>query len=225
MLTNFKHQAKRGCKLINKKLDEWNLRNGFILFGSSQGNLIARYVIQACEAGQYVRRYISSGGPHMGVMRVPKTSDKGLGKLFNNLIIDVIYSPLIQWTIGPAGYFKSLKRYDTYLDKCIFLPDLNNERNYNEQYRQRMINLDQMVLMKYTKDSVIHPNESEHFGYYKDHTQTEIVKMEDTEGYKQDLIGLKTLNEANKIFFYESPHDHLRMTIEELKDLIFPHFG
>lgn len=223
ILTSIKYQAKRACELINKRVEEWKLDQGFIILGSSQGNLLGRYILQNCEAGKYVKRYISSGGPHMGVMRVPRTGYGFFGKIINGVVEDFVYNPLIQRMIGPAGYFKSLSKYETYLKNSIFLPDLNNERSFNQQYKDRMSQLEALVLVKYTKDHVIYPNESEHFGYYADSTQTTMVKMEDTDTYKNDTLGLRELNESGRIFFYDSPHDHLGMTIEEVHEFIFPH--
>lgn len=225
IFTGMRYQATHACKMLNKKADEWNLRNGFIILGSSQGNLIGRYILQQCEVGQYVRRFISSGGPHMGVMRVPKTGMGFFGKIINGVVEDFVYNWIIQRLIGPAGYFKSLSKYSKYLKDSIFLPDLNNERNFSQQSKDRMQQLQALVLVKYTKDHVIYPNESEHFGYYADKTQTTMVKMADTELYKKDLLGLKALNDAGKIFFYNSPHDHLGMTLEEVHQFIFPHCG
>ena len=46
--------------------------------------------------------------------------------------------------------------------------------------------------------------------------------MEDTEGYKNDSIGLKTLNEAGKIKKFVSTEEHLRLTDKEAEDFILP---
>ncbi len=49
-----------------------------------------------------------------------------------------------------------------------------------------------------------------------------ITPVEDTEFYKQDLIGLKTLNEAGKVQFLEFDGDHLQFSEEQITDIIVP---
>ena len=47
--------------------------------------------------------------------------------------------------------------------------------------------------------------------------------MEDSEIYKKDLIGLKTLNQANKIYKYECELGHLHFLESEIYKYIIPH--
>jgi len=46
--------------------------------------------------------------------------------------------------------------------------------------------------------------------------------MEDTEFYKNDLIGLKTLNEAGKVQFETFPGQHLTITNDQIDNIIAP---
>ena len=48
------------------------------------------------------------------------------------------------------------------------------------------------------------------------------MEMEETEGYKNDVIGLKTMNEAGLIKKFTSSGQHLRMTDEEVEEFILP---
>jgi len=123
--------VRKACKELERNETVYNLKNGFLLFGSSQGNIVSRYIIQECSVGKYVKGYISSGGPHSGVIRIPHTNYEKYEKLINNLAEDLVYTPEIQYAIAPAGYFRSLRYYDRYLDDCILLPYLNNQKVFN----------------------------------------------------------------------------------------------
>ena len=48
-------------------------------------------------------------------------------------------------------------------------------------------------MVKFKKDQIIHPLESSYFGQYN--AEGNELKMEDTEIYKKNKFGLKTLNE------------------------------
>lgn len=225
ILNNINHVAKKACNIMDDHAGEWNLKNGYIIFGASQGNMIGRYILQECNIGQYVKRFISSGGPHMGVLRIPHTDYKSVEKILNNFAEDVAYDAFFQELVVPAGYFKSIRHRDKYLEKCRFLPNLNNEKTINQQYKDRMVNLEMLVAIKYLQDKTVVPKESEHFGYFADETETSFIKMEDTEGYKKDAIGLKTLNEAGKLIFHEADSAHEKLTEEQVQEFVIKYLG
>lgn len=66
------------------------------------------------------------------------------------------------------------------------------------------------------------PKESEHFGYFSDKTETTVTEMEDTIEYKQDLFGLKTLNESGRITFLSCDAIHISPTYQWCLDNIIP---
>jgi len=51
--------------------------------------------------------------------------------------------------------------------------------------------------VKFSEDTVVYPRESEWF--WEMEANGDLVKVEDTDFYKNDLIGLKKLNEAGKV--------------------------
>lgn len=104
----------------------------------------------------------------MGVLRIPDTSYEKAQKIINEIAEDVVYQPEFQDVIAPAGYFKSLKYYSKYLQHCSLLPYINNEKVFNPQYKNRMTQLKFLAAIKYLKDTVVVPKESEHFGYFAD---------------------------------------------------------
>ena len=62
------------------------------------------------------------------------------------------------------------------------MPKVNNEIVFTPQYKNRMTQLKFLVAVKYLKDTVVVPKESEHFGYFADASETTFIKMEDTQG-------------------------------------------
>ena len=128
------------------------------MIGASQGGLVGRYLVEECELGVYIKKLITLGTPHMGISRVPSTFIDSLEFFYYYFVQGSIYNSYIQGYIGPAGYIKDLTNYKSYLKGATFLPDLNNERPVkNLMYKQRMTQLEQFVMIKFAKDTVIYP--------------------------------------------------------------------
>jgi len=218
-------QSEKACKIVMKNFQKWQLFNGFILLGASQGSLIARFILQECQAGAYAKRLITIGGPHMGVTRLPHTSYKSVEKFLNNIVDDFVYMPMIQAHIGPAGYFRTSRRYKKYLENSSFLRYMNNEYQFNPKYKARIMQLDKFVMIAFTKDTMVFPYQSEQFGEFSDASQTLTISMRDTNIYRNDLLGLMHLDNTNRIIFYESPTNHLQLNKAQIDEFIVANLG
>merc|ERR1719265_1931807 len=100
---------------------------------------------------------------------------------------------------------------DAYRKSAHFLPYINNEiaGQENATYAKNFASLERLALVMALDDSMIHPRESEQFGYYKDGTTKEVMQMRETPWYADDRFGLKTLDQAGRIDFYSTKGDHL----------------
>ena len=64
----------------------------------------------------------------------------------------------------------------------------------------------------FENETIVQPKESEWFGFYKNGQDKIITPVEDSILYKQDRIGLKTLNETGRLHFLLSEGNHLQFT-------------
>ncbi|PKI73132.1 hypothetical protein CRG98_006474 [Punica granatum] len=112
-----------------------------------------------------------------------------------------------------------------YLEGCKFLPKLNNENSSkrNATYKERFASLQNLVLIMFEQDNVLVPRETSLFGYYPDGSFNVILPAEETTLYKEDWIGLKTLNEAGKVKFINLSGHHLQISISDMKKYILPY--
>jgi palmitoyl-protein thioesterase len=99
--------------------------------------------------------------------------------------------------LGPAGYFRDPRDLDKYLADSVFLPYANNENTVDQSIIERFTALNGAMLVMFDADTVVYPRESEWF--WELQANGSITKVEDTDFYKNDLIGLKQLNEAGKV--------------------------
>lgn len=180
------------------------LKDGCIIIAHSQGGLVSRYFLQMYDQPK-VHRYISWGSPQMGVFGTPGDYDeryKWLDKS-ESWAYYALYSWALQKYTSVAGYWRDTLHYDSYMKYCRFLPCLNNERNHplSEQFKKRICDLSAMVLVMSDHDDIIEPVESCQFGFYKVGSKTEIEGLQDSPWYKDDNLGLKTLNESGRLHF------------------------
>jgi len=218
-------QGEYACKILTANFQRWQLFRGFILLGVSQGAMVSRYVLEECSIGAYARRYISVGGPQMGVARLPNTNYSSVGKLINNLVDELVYLPFVQDHIGPAGYFRSIRKFDEYIEHSSFLRYFNNEAELNPKYKARMMQLDKFVMIAFTKDTMVYPYQSAHFGEFSDSSQTNTTRMQETDIYKNDLLGLKHLDRTKRIVFYESDSEHMILNAQQVQTFILANLG
>ena len=79
-------------------------------------------------------------------------------------------------------------------------------------------------MVEFDKDEIVTPPESEIFGEFskKEHGKRHIIKMEDAQIYKEDLIGLKDLNEKGKLKTAHIDSSHTKYKDEDIKNTFIP---
>ena len=212
MTDNFMDQAEKACAKLQAdetfaNADEINV------MGLSQGALLARYIVESCPIKGKVRNWASIGGPNMGVNDIPHCFNGFICNIVNSVARDFVYTSLIQNLVGPAGYFRDIAHDKQYLAGSVFLAYLNNEEATNADNATRKANMQALngaLLMMFTEDTMVHPKESEWFQELN--ADGTLQPLEDSDFYKNDLLGIKTLNEANKITFSSVVGDHLQFS-------------
>ena len=195
-------QGEDYCKAIRANPNFNN--TDFNIAGLSQGGLIARYIIQECDLGQFkVHNFLSIGGPQMGVMKQPGCLEGPLCNALAKIEEEIAYYNELQNHLAPAQYFRDRsihQFYDQYLWHSRFLPYINNEKMHPkfDQYRARFMSLNKIELVQFQNDTVVFPKESEHFQDMDENKQ--IVSFYETDLYKEDWIGLKTLFEEGRVY-------------------------
>ena len=153
---DFQKQAQQACEKL--KLDP-KLTGDIQVVGLSQGALLGRYILESCDFNGSVVRYLSIGGPQMGVSKFPGCFEGAFCGVINWVVDKLVYSSVVQRHAGPAGYFHDPANTKSYLKSSVFLPELNNEVSRNESKYHRVLKTDMMLVM-FLKDSMIHPKET-----------------------------------------------------------------
>ncbi|XP_017788933.1 PREDICTED: lysosomal thioesterase PPT2 homolog [Habropoda laboriosa] len=177
---------------------------GINLVGYSQGGLLARAILQTFP-DHNVKNFISLSSPQAG-----QYGTKFLHLFFPNLICEsayeLFYSRVGQHT-SVGNYWNDPHHQELYYKYSKFLPYVNNEKNSTSRtmpMSEGLTKLKRMVLIGGPDDNVITPWQSSHFGYY-DVNET-VIDMRDRSVYKDDLIGLKTLDESGRLTLITVPH-------------------
>ena len=168
------------------------LKHGFNFIGMSQGGLLARGYAEQCNKYQVVN-LITLVSPHGGVIYD-----------FNWYA----YSSFLQNHLSIAGYWRNPTELDKYLDKCSYLPVINNEKNtsVSDIQKTNIKSLKNFITIWSKNDELIDPPESGKFSFYDE--EYNVIDIEDTILYKDDLLGIKYLAENNRFHIHETNCTH-----------------
>ncbi|CEF62339.1 Palmitoyl-protein thioesterase 1 [Strongyloides ratti] len=218
-LGNMNDLVKEACEKIKK--DSY-LKDGYNALGFSQGGLFIRAIAQRCPYPK-MKNLISIGGPQQGIFGFPYcTGSTKLCRIVKYFLNYGAYVGLVQNSIVQAQYWHDPRLDDEYREKNIFLADLNNEKINNTTYKDNLLKLENMVLVKFSRDEMVVPKDSEWFGFY-DSSVKNIISMENTTLYINDRIGLKELSDSKRIHLLTCDGGHLEMSNDFfIKKIIYP---
>ncbi|MBA0657000.1 hypothetical protein Goklo_009316, partial [Gossypium klotzschianum] len=181
------------------------LSKGYNIVGLSQGNLIGRAVVEFCDGAPQVQAGLPLSFSFSEDQRVKNFVSLG----------------------GPHAGTASVPLCGDiphYLEKCRFLPKLNNELPHerNSTYKERFTRLQNLVLIMFEHDTVLIPKETSWFGYYPNGAFKPVVRPQETKLYSEDWIGLKTLDDAGKVHYVNVSGGHLGISKEDMKKHVVP---
>lgn len=209
-----------------KLMENPNFQSDFSIFAISQGNLVSRYIIEKCPLKGKVINYVSFEGPHMGIGYIPYVTCGVICDWINDLWGSFILRlPIFPEFLAASSYFRPRHNNDDYVNFNTFLRDINNEGYMkNPTYKERMLQLKKVLMIKGTNDKVICPKDSSFFEFY-DEKGNEIVPLEKSKFYIEDFIGIRQLNEEGRIQWVEFAEPHSQFSEEEYQKYIKPFFA
>lgn len=184
-------QLARFCQSIRDNQEV--LADGFNMIGISQGGLLARGYVQRC-ADFPMRNLITWVTPHGGVYPYPDPT---------------IYTNANQAKNSYPGYWRDPFQYNNYLTASAYLADLNNENpgTNSSVYKDRILGLDNLVLIWSPFDDVLEPPSSGRFSTFAvGKWPLEIISVEETPMWTG--LGLDIMNATNRLKIYETDCDH-----------------
>jgi palmitoyl-protein thioesterase len=202
-------QLEMACEIVSS---DPKLASGFHAIGFSQGGLFVRALAQTCP-GARILNLISIGGPQQGIFGLPQClGDKGVCEEVRKLLDIGAYVPLVQNRLVQAQYWHDPRAASAYEKYNVFLPGINNAGALkNTTYKERLLKINKMVLVKFLNDTIVVPRDSEWFGFYKEGQDKEVEALEASALYLEDWLGLKTLNEDGRLVMLSCLGNHLQV--------------
>lgn len=162
-------QLEMACELVS---NDAKLAGGFHAIGFSQGGLFVRALVQTCP-GAKVINLISIGGPQQGIFGLPQClGDVGICEEVRKLLDIGAYTPLVQNRLVQAQYWHDPVRVSAYQKDNVFLPGINNEGVLkNTTYKDRLVKIHKMVLVKFLNDTIVVPRERSCLFYIATHAK------------------------------------------------------
>lgn len=132
--------------------------------------------------------------------------------------------PFVQSRLIPAQYFRDPEDLEGYLEHSNFLADVNNERKVkNNLYRENIKQLERFVMYMFSEDITVVPKESAWFQEVNA-TTGQVTKLQDRQLYKEDWLGLRFLDERNRLDFLVAEGGHMQITEDILIDAFSTYF-
>ncbi|XP_067862628.1 palmitoyl-protein thioesterase 1-like [Heptranchias perlo] len=218
---NVNDQVELACNILSK---DKKLQNGYNAMGFSQGGQFLRAMAQRCPSPAMIN-LITFGGQHQGVYGLPHCPGESshICNWIRKMLNIGAYTSPIQEHLVQAEYWHDPLNEELYRNKSIFLADINQERGINESYKENLMKLKKFVMVKFLKDSMVDPVDSEWFGFYKIGQAKDTYSLQESALYQEDRLGLKAMDKASKLEFLTADGDHLQFSEEWFITNIIPY--
>ena len=217
VFNNFVHYTEAACAAVRANP---NFNSGeFNLIGISQGSLVARNLVENCP-DLHVRNLWTIGGPHRGVNALPNCYEGIRCEVETYLVNNGVYTQQNQQSFNPASYWRDPLQLDIYLQQSIFLPYLNNEKDFKQERKDQILKLNHAVFTATDHDEVVYPRESALFGEIQ--IDGSVWPKELTDLWLNDLLGLKQLTEEGRATWIMKEGEHIEFSYGWFDRHIFP---
>ncbi|THH30417.1 hypothetical protein EUX98_g3784 [Antrodiella citrinella] len=210
------------------------LAGGFDAIGFSQAGQFLRAYVERYNSPP-VNNLITFGSQHMGVSDLPLCRPWDIPcQLARRATKGGVYNEWAQTNLVQAQYFRDPNQLPAYFEHNHFLVSINNENSstINTTYASNFASLNKLVLVMFSLDETVVPKESSWFGSYAPpHPNGTIldpkviIPMRMQEVYKEDRIGLRTLDERGDVLLETCEGTHMQLKSGCWKPLVKRYAG
>lgn len=172
-----------------------------------------RGLIQRCPSAKIIN-FITFGSQHQGIYGIPScpqstTSPCHLLRKFLSLFA---YTEWAQNHIAQATYWHDPINTRDYIKYNTFIADINNEKTINKDYIYRLQRLNKFVMVKFLRDEMVIPIETQWFGFYRPQSDRIVQNLTESSFYRLDKLGLRKMMEDGKLIFLGIDDGHLNFS-------------
>ena len=191
----------------------------------SQGSQFMRAYVERCN-NPPVANLVTFGGQHNGISEFQDCKDDDwICQIWDSTLKSNTWTDFVQSRLVPAQYFRDPEDLTSYLDHSNFLADINNERKFkNATYKENLMKLEKFVMFMFSEDTTVVPKESAYF-YEVNRTSEKITTLRDRALYQEDWLGLKWLDEQDRLEFQIAKGGHMQFEGGLLERTIQRYFG
>ncbi|KAL8682454.1 MAG: hypothetical protein Q9186_001497 [Xanthomendoza sp. 1 TL-2023] len=193
--------------------------------GFSQGGQFLRAYVERCNKPP-VHTLVTFGSQHNGISEFQNCGPNDwLCRSWDGYLKRNTWSHFVQSRLVPAQYYRDPEDLEGYLENSNFLADINNEREArNATYMENLKTLHRFVMYIFSEDETVVPKESAWFADYNE-TSDEVTWLKDRKIYKEDWLGLKWLDEKERLEFKIAEGKHMQLSEKLLSDTFKQYFG
>ena len=193
--------------------------------GFSQGSQFMRAYVERCN-NPPVANLVTFGGQHNGIAEFQACKDGDwVCQSWDGILKSNTWTDFVQSRLVPAQYFRDPEDLEGYLEHSNFLADINNERELkNVTYKENMKKLERFAMFMFSDDTTVVPKESAYF-YEVNATSEKVTKLQDRDLYREDWLGLKWLDERERLEFRIAPGGHMQFEGGLLEDIMKRYFS
>ena len=213
---------KHGAHLCDQIQADENLKPGnFSIVAFSHGGMLARYLVEYCSFPQPIRHLVTFGSPMNGISGISHFQRNSMfGRIVNTAIDYLVDFGIMENIMVGTDYWRDPCHHSHYLTHSKFLAEANNEVGFSEERRSKWLSLTKTLYIQWENDEDIVPKESSHWAELD--ADFNVVHRKDTELYKSDLIGLKTMEENGQSSYINFPGAHMEFNYTQINDYVLP---
>lgn len=172
-----------------------------------------------------MKNFISFGGQHQGIYGLPNcpvAGSRSICNLLRRFLNLFAYTDWAQKNVAQATYWHDPINSQKYRKYSTYIADINNEREINKDYIRRLQRLNKLVLVKFLRDEMVMPIETQWFGFYKPGSDRIVQNLTATATFREDKLGLQRMMASEKLLLLKIDDEHLKIPEDWFRENILP---